>query len=626
LSFRHFAFSFHPRTLERLPRLDIDRTAQATAAVPISRVPSDGIRSYRAGPALAGTRLSSNKNGPSPLLPEDLELLALGGFRVDPDGLAPRTVCQPAWRRPRLPNRAELQLLVDCARAILAVDAKAEFRPKPWRPRQRQILEIVIEPGSHGRDARARMVRRPALRTPATLDPERRAHAERQQEDAARRLTEEILSRNSSWSRGLGKAVAPGALPKTLAEWKHADREFLDQALADIHESEPHPRLALCRYFGSEELSREVFRELKDLLPTAGFMEWYFADYRATRRSKTYFERLLGEIPLEPVDRILIEARQRCRFSIFRVDSTVPGATLEVEDVLTGDLLTIHDRALSGCGLEGCFALMRILRLGAWDTCVVCGPPMSVIEMDHALRDLRARRVELTPDGLRRAAHVAGRFWARELERNSNPSGIGLTNTDGDPLEPLIATFRVEDPAVVEAKLHEQNDLGYDSSSRFWTWLRPKLPNRELAGSTILGRIQVIGNELLLEVNSGLRLVRARDWIEQLPGVRFVRALSRPIDAAAPRDDVDDRVRAPIRGEARAHLEGLYREQCRCWLDTHVPALGNKTPREACKTEGGRRLVAVMVRTMPPALIPGGSIPPPRRELLRELGLDTKVL
>jgi len=56
-------------------------------------------------------------------------------------------------------------------------------------------------------------------------------------------------------------------------------------------------------------------------------------------------------------------------------------------------------------------------------------------------------------------------------------------------------------------------------------------------------------------------------------------------------------------------------------VDQPIPALGGLSPRQACKTPEGRRRVERLVRTMPAATYPGGTLPPLRDELLRELGL-----
>jgi hypothetical protein len=667
------------------------------------------------------------------LLPDDRQLLSDARFQVGHDGLAPCAMSKPSQRRPRLPNRAELRLLADCARAILAVDAKGALRPKRWNPRRKQIFEIVIEPGSHGRNASSHLVPCPRSGDAGATRPSRarapkltelprtgerwiagfvdvppnapgrhllgerlflvidaashdlvilsrvareptvsaetlaiaklaleqafRGHGMREgagRPDEIAFVSEDLVADAGDSLRALGIAtsVAPegvdslreavenlaetvgtisgirGAaaekeLPSTLEDWKHADQEFLEATLADVDDFAHPPRRAYQRYFGSEALTRDVLRDLDGLQPIAGFMEWYFADYRATSRSKTYFEHLLEEAPLDAVDRILIEARIRCRFSIFRVDFTKPGATLGVEDVLTGERITIHDRALSGCDLEELFLVLRIVRLGEWDTCCVCGPPMSAFDFDVALRELRTRRVEWSPEGFRRASHVVGRFWAHELDRRRHPRPMQINNTDGDPLRLQTVTFRVENAAVVEAALRRRGDVEFDESARTWFWSRPGGPARGVGETTLLGRIQLIGEELLLEVNSDPRLARARAWLDQIPGVRFVQTRVQALgEPALPKDDHDERAGEPVSDELREKIAEIQRQHYRHWLDARVPALGNRTPREACATEEGRRLVGVLIRTMPSSTIPGGTLPPPRAELLRELGLE----
>lgn len=673
------------------------------------------------------------------LLSDDRQILTDARFHVGHDGLAPCAMSKPPLRSPRLPNRTELRLIADCARAILAVDAKGELRPKRWNPRRKQILEIVIEPGSHGKSASARMVpcprsstadatRRAGASAPklaelprtgerwiagfvdvppnvpsrhhfgervflvidaaqddvvilsrvaraaqgAAASEESLAIAETAIEQAFRGhgvrervglpgeivFTSEVLvstAGNTVRELGVSLSVAPEgadrlrhaieslaevigtipgiggdaeekALPSTLEEWKQADREFLEQTLADVEEFAPPPRRAFHRYFGSEALTRDVLHDLEGLQPIAGFMEWYFADYRASSRAKTYFERLLEDAPISPVDRLLIEARQRCRFSIYRVDLTQPGATLGVEDVLTGERLTIHDASLSGCQLEGMCIALRVIRLGEWDTCAVCSPPMSPLDLDLALRDLHDRRVEWSPEGFRRDAHVVGRFWARELEQRRQPRQLQLSNTDGDPLRLQTATFQVEDTAKIEAALRERRDVEFDATARTWFWSRPGGHARGVGETTLLGRIQLIGEELLLEVNSDQRLARARTWVDRIPGVRFVGTRVQELDQTpVPKDDRDDRAGEPLDEEIRAKIVEAQRRHYRRWLDLRIPALGNRTPREACATEEGRRLVGVLIRTMPSSTIPGGTIPPPRAELLRELGLEAEA-
>lgn len=68
--------------------------------------------------------------------------------------------------------------------------------------------------------------------------------------------------------------------------------------------------------------------------------------------------------------------------------------------------------------------------------------------------------------------------------------------------------------------------------------------------NTLLGRLEMIGDRLVLEVNSAGRLARARQWLEGLPGVSFERATAR--DVLSESRPVDDKLPArPVRSSRR---------------------------------------------------------------------------
>ena len=59
------------------------------------------------------------------------------------------------------------------------------------------------------------------------------------------------------------------------------------------------------------------------------------------------------------------------------------------------------------------------------------------------------------------------------------------------------------------------------------------------------------------------------------------------------------------------------------WLDTPLPVLEGKSPREVCRTAAGRQKVAMLIRTIPD---PTGQAPVrvPRQAMLCELGLKAE--
>jgi len=408
--------------------------------------------------------------------------------------------------------------------------------------------------------------------------------------------------------------------PSTLEEWRAVDRKLIERLLEEVGNRRALTPRALARYFGSEDVAREVLQELERLQPLMSLMEWLYVDYRATKKSATLLEGRLKSSRTTPLERALIEARIAARISIYRVDAATPGATLEVEDIFDGTRFTIHERALSGCGVEGLCIPMRITKFGEWTVTALAGPPLSLFQIDRALALLESLGVDLSSDGLRRSSHLVGRLWELLLEReNAAPR---LSNTDGEPLAWHTATFRVADEAALARALSKRRDVEYDEEEGEWTWLRSGGPAPGYGDNTALGRLEMMGDRLVLEVNSAGRLARARPWIEALPGVSFERATARDVMSDA--RPADDKLRArpvPVGPEMLRMIEQMHRDFLRGWVDQPIPALGGLSPRQACKAADGRRRVERLVRTMPAARYPGGTLPLPRDELLRELGI-----
>ncbi len=452
-----------------------------------------------------------------------------------------------------------------------------------------------------------------ALGIPTTLDPDQ-ADLAQIKEDLADKLEALVAADECGETE-----TKPATLPVTLEEWRAVDRDLTERLIEEVRGRRALTPRALARYFGSEDLAREVFRGLQRLEPHISVLEWLYADYRATKKSPTLLEERLQSAST-PLERTLIEARIGARLSIYRVDVATPGATLEVEDIFDGTRFTIHERALSGCGVEGFHLPMRIMKLGEWTVTGLAGPPLSQFQIDPGLARLESLGVELSSDGLRRSAHLLGRLWELVLDGRKHPPK--LANTDGEPLVWHTATFRVADGVALARALVKRPDVEYDEEQGEWTWSRPGAPVPGFGDNTLLGRLELIDERLVLEVNSAARLARARQWLEALPGVSFERATAREVLSKS--RPVDDRLPArktKVEPEMLPAIEQMHRDFLRGWVDQAIPALGGLSPRQACKTAEGRRKVERLVRTMPAATYPGGTLPPPRDELLRELGI-----
>ncbi|HEX5009891.1 MAG TPA: hypothetical protein VFY71_05780 [Planctomycetota bacterium] len=317
-----------------------------------------------------------------------------------------------------------------------------------------------------------------------------------------------------------------------MDEWKLADNVVTGRLLAEFMDCESPARIQV-RYFGSPARASEVLDKCRGLQPGACLLEWAMADFRTSPKAKTFLERRLEQPSTTPVERALIQARLDARLSIYRVLAVHAKVSLDLEDILSGERTTLQERSLSTCDIGHCFLPLRLTRVGSWDFCAFAGPPLTSFTVGPALELLQRRGADLSSGGLRRKAHLVGRLWEFALPGHEHLPR--LHNTDGDPMEFQKATFRMADSAAAQHALEAREDVVRDEE--LWVWQRPGGPVPGFGETTLLGRIELLGDRLVLEVNSVRRLLAARRWIERLPGVRFETATARALDAERPLDD-----------------------------------------------------------------------------------------
>jgi hypothetical protein len=239
---------------------------------------------------------------------------------------------------------------------------------------------------------------------------------------------------------------------------------------------------------------------------------------------------------------------------------------------------------------------------------------------------LQALGVGFTEQGLRQGADKFGLLWDWYDEQVAGESSTELLNTDGHELVWQTASFSVSDENLVRQALDEREDVDYDQKCDDYHWIREQKTGETYTQVLNLGRLYFVCGELILEVNSFERLEAARVWIEKIPGVAFLAANSRKLSPGPTDIPLDDQLGSdqPVEAtpELVEHVQTYLRQYYMDWLDIPLPALGGKTPRQACQTEPGQTKVAQLIRAIP---TPGGNHPITiealRKDLLKELGL-----
>lgn len=204
---------------------------------------------------------------------------------------------------------------------------------------------------------------------------------------------------------------ATGAVPADddVEKWNEWDVELTWRGVQHYNE-EGYSRRAVIRYFGDEQTGLDWLVGYADEAIVHCYAEWFWMDYRPTRRSKTHAEKLL-EKDLPQPERKLLEARIQSHATIHRIAEKLDAETVVLEDVLVGGELTVHCPALVREAEEDMFFCSRAYAAGNYNLLALCGPKIAHARMFEALDYLEDEGMEYTPEGLRRDAHLLGHLW-----------------------------------------------------------------------------------------------------------------------------------------------------------------------------------------------------------------------
>jgi len=435
--------------------------------------------------------------------------------------------------------------------------------------------------------------------------------------------------------------------PDDLAGWKAAENVLTKRISERVQSSNLVNRGTLRQFFGCKD-EEHLLEEYADWSVMHAFIEWLVSDYRptfrsstkgkkdkirqrrkGTRRGKTLAEKMLAA-GLPAAEAKILEACSQAHPSLFRIDSVEAGSSLTVDDILLGGKIVIHDKMLSGCVEAGQCLTGRVFPVGGFHFYSPMGPPLSNFMVMEAVEYLESLGVNLTREGLIRDTNKFGWLWRWYDERAAKGHIPRLCNTDGEELIWHTASFSVLDERIVTEALANRPDVDYDDEAEGYVWCRQQDTDARILGETLsLGRIHFVLDELILDVNSAERFEAARKWLEQLPGVKYLDVKTQDSSEGPVEVPMDDRIgpkeTVAMTPELTSHLQESFRQHYMGWLDSPLPMLGGKTPRQMCGTETGRKKMAMLIRTIPnPVGNQGVAIDVPRDEMLRELGLQTE--
>lgn len=154
-----------------------------------------------------------------------------------------------------------------------------------------------------------------------------------------------------------------------------------------------------------------------------------------------------------------------------------------------------------------------------------------------------------------------------------------------------------------EKFLHEaERDLSGEVKRIQFSWLKKNNKKRKNSDHTVMGEITIESGRLILETNSQERTERGKKLLNQYleKAVHFQQTLIESPEQklkSFPRLDNEDTMPPEILDspEIQEKLKFMIKQHWENWFDSPIPALGDKTPREAAKTEEGREALEALL-------------------------------
>lgn len=332
---------------------------------------------------------------------------------------------------------------------------------------------------------------------------------------------------------------------------------------------------------------------------------------------------------LDSFQRRFIEEICSQPYSFFLVTDVVPGEQMTLRDLMLGREVVVHERQASATLRIGSIIYSRIITMDDNSIIVGCAPTVIPPAFLNEFIDIRENMAEMFPgydrDFLLQYDTELRSIYYDIREELHNPPLPQLHNTDGDQLQltklyyTLKCTPRVALDALVTLSMAEDADEylyegEFDKQGELvsieFPWL--KKGNKQHAGweNTVMGHINIDGDQLTIDVNSQERADAIKRKITRRLGKRAVfrnaviqssekmleEIANKPPDAApgTARQQSEALQALP---EMQEHLQKMAEQHWQAWLDTPLPALKDRTPREAAKTALGReRLEALLLQ------------------------------
>ncbi len=325
---------------------------------------------------------------------------------------------------------------------------------------------------------------------------------------------------------------------------------------------------------------------------------------------------------LDPLLVRYLEACMAAPFSFHEVARLQAGRGFALRDLMLERETFVIEHSASRSVAPGDILFAQIVTIDGLSLLEGCAPVVLQPKEKPRLIDLRkAIRAQGDLFGealLKQRSSELIELYLDLAQRVLNPALPELQNTDGEPLELRTLVFAIADCAaaaaafdaarLADAESIVQDDVRHGADGTLvggeWTWRKAGNKLHKGWDNTSLGQLMLADGRLKVHVNSAARAARAKALVEDLlKGNASYRVteiastesmLAQAKTGPAPKND-GEQERLMQMPEVRQHLAQMLMQHYTQWLETELPALGERTPREAARDRDGREAVGALI-------------------------------
>jgi tetratricopeptide (TPR) repeat protein len=447
------------------------------------------------------------------------------------------------------------------------------------------------------------------------------------------------LGRNDPCWCGSGKKYKNCHLREDeTARARAASKSNLMQWLNDyaLRQFEKDFKSATEFFFGRDIMSEG--EQSQQLVQLGQALEYFVYDFRLPNNQRV-IERFVAEQGkrLSAEERALVDDWIHSRPALYEIIDVRRGEGMRLRDLITGEEFDVREKRATEQVSQWDILFSRVMRMR--DHYELAGAMGMVIparfrgwlrgHVENLWHNYAAKHPDATyEDFLHTSSQLVNQFILDQVAPAMMRPPT-LVTMEGDLIEFITATFDVLDYPLALAGLRAAEEFvevggEEEANERSFSWhevgeslallrahgpafeYKPPAPRGSPDARRALGSLHLTRDELVVEVTSRRRLDACRELLakhlgsaiqfrgEQIKPVEDLLARTRkesPEEEAAPEETEEE-----MSEEMEALQAQMMGEAHRAWLDEKVPALGDKTPREAVKTLGGRVQVIRLIK------------------------------